>query len=230
MRRRWDIHPEHIQTLIIYTSSMIQSTKSTWPEHKGFMVSNNKAWDALLETLLKWVYMKTDGTLGAEAYPATFPQLTFFPKFTIKQTQLFNSKCSTSLFFIFFLDESVGKKKKMTAVPRQNTVTIQMDWVCYSQSLRGAHVSKHKATSFCTPPHHTSSFQPKKVIRACSRAGHISTLHVTKTQTHWFRQKQLLHWCCSLFSTLSVKYRDNFWAKPFGKELYSKSLVLCLAQ
>lgn len=150
-----------------------------------------------------------------------------------------------------FLDQSMGKKKKqtqqqqqkstnstkktqtnkkITAVPRQKTVTIKMDWVCYCQSLRGAHVSKHKATSFCTPPHHTSSFQPEKVICACSRAGHISTLHVTKTQTHWFRQKQLLHWCCSLFSTLSVKYRDNFWAKTFGKELYSKSLVFCLAQ
>lgn len=97
-------------------------------------------------------------------------------------------------------------------------------------SPRDAHVVVNPMLQQSALLHASSSLQPGEVTRACSRAGHISALHVTKAQTCWFRQKQLLHWCCSLFSTLFVKYWDNFWAKPLGKELYSKSLVLCLAQ
>lgn len=101
--------------------------------------------------------------------------------------------------------------------------------VCCCRSPKGASVSKHKAKHSAPPlPQQLISAQRSHLCLQQDRPHFCSSCD--KDTNTLLRQKQLLHWCCSLFSTLFVKYRDNFQAKPLGKELYSKSLVLCLAQ
>lgn len=58
-----------------------------------------------------------------------------------------------------------------------------MDWFV-AAGVQRVPVSVNTRPNILHPLYPSSSFQPKEVICACSRTGHISALHVTKTPTH----------------------------------------------